>query len=312
MLTGGIILLRLLLGISILIVIVRYKLRRRHSCADDTIEEFLRNQNNLMPIRKLRSGHPVAVKLLDGLKANGQDFIAEVATIGRIHHVNVANLVGFCVERSKQALVYDFMPNGSLDKIIFGKENKSILRWQTMFDIVLGVARGIEYLHQGLDDSVVSLTAARGTIGYIAPELVYKNLGGISYKADVYSFGMLLMKMVGKRKNLNALAEHSSQIYFPSWVYDHFHRGEDIDWEEITDGEKLIMKKMIIIGFWCIQVKPDDRPSMNKVLKMLETEVELLQMPPTPFQLPFEVSTEDHVNDNPTASLPSTSEISLV
>ncbi|KAK9046853.1 hypothetical protein V6N11_052726 [Hibiscus sabdariffa] len=100
---------------------------------------------------KLRSGHPVAVKLLDGLKANEHNFIAEVATIGRIHHVTVANLVGFCVERSKQVLVYDFMPNGSLDKIIFGNENKTVLRWQTMLDIVLGVARGIEYLHQGCD-----------------------------------------------------------------------------------------------------------------------------------------------------------------
>ncbi|KAB2083962.1 hypothetical protein ES319_A05G302500v1 [Gossypium barbadense] len=378
---GGIALSRTFLGISILIGLVTYKLRRRHLCADDKIEEFLRNQNNLIPIRysyneikrmtrgfsdklgaggfgsvfkgKLRSDHDVAVKLLDKSKANGQDFIAEVATIGRIHHVNVANLRGFCVEGSKQALVYDFMPNGSLDKIIFEKENKTSLSWDKMFDIVIGVARGIAYLHQGcdmqilhfdikphnilleenfvpkvsdfglaklysVDDSIVSLTAARGTIGYIAPELIYKNLGGISYKADVYSFGMLLIEMVGKRKNLNAYAEHSSQIiYFPSWIYDQLHQGEDIDWEEVTNDEKMIVKKMAIIAFWCIQMKPCDRPSMNKVLEMLETNVELLQMPPKPFQqLPFELPIEDHVDDNPndedpTTSLLSTSEISL-
>ncbi|TYH18981.1 hypothetical protein ES288_A05G316400v1 [Gossypium darwinii] len=378
---GGIALSRTFLGISILIGLVTYKLRRRHLCADDKIEEFLRSQNNLIPIRysyneikrmtrgfsdklgaggfgsvfkgKLRSDHDVAVKLLDKSKANGQDFIAEVATIGRIHHVNVANLRGFCVEGSKQALVYDFMPNGSLDKIIFEKENKTSLSWDKMFDIVIGVARGIAYLHQGcdmqilhfdikphnilleenfvpkvsdfglaklysVDDSIVSLTAARGTIGYIAPELIYKNLGGISYKADVYSFGMLLIEMVGKRKNLNAYAEHSSQIiYFPSWIYDQLHQGEDIDWEEVTNDEKMIVKKMAIITFWCIQMKPCDRPSMNKVLEMLETNVELLQMPPKPFQqLPFELPIEDHVDDNPndedpTTSLLSTSEISL-
>ncbi|MBA0641215.1 hypothetical protein Goklo_025788 [Gossypium klotzschianum] len=199
----------------------------------------------------LRSGHYVAIKLLGKSKGNGQDFINEVASIGRIHHVNVAKLIGFCVKGSKQALVYEFMSNGSLDKIIFSEENKETLGWKKMFDIVLGVARGIDYLHQGcemqilhfdikphnilldenfipkvsdfglaklysVDDSFVSLTAARGTIGYIAPELIYKNLGGISYKADVYSFGMLLMEMVGRRKNVNAFADHTSQIYFPT------------------------------------------------------------------------------------------------
>ncbi|KAK6270283.1 hypothetical protein POUND7_007388 [Theobroma cacao] len=299
---------------------------------------------------KLRSGHLVAIKLLGKSKANGQDFINEVATIGRIHHFNVAKLIGFCVEGSKQALVYDFMPNGSLDKIIFTEENETTLSWQKMFDIALGVARGIEYLHNGcnmqilhfdikphnilldenfvpkvsdfglaklysVDDSIVSLTAARGTIGYIAPELVYKSIGGISYKADVYSFGMLLMEMVGRRKNLNAFAEHLSQIYFPSWIYGRFHQGEDIEFGDVTDGEKIIVRKMIITAFWCIQVTPSDRPSMSKVLEMLETDVELLQMPPKPFQLPFEISAQDHVDDNPsedpTSSLLSSNEISL-
>ena len=69
------------------------------------------------------------------------------------------------------------------------------------------------------DESMVSLIAARETLGYIAPELFYKNIGGVSYKDDVYSFGML-MEMVGRRKNVNANTEHSSKIYFPSWVYD--------------------------------------------------------------------------------------------
>ncbi|XVF18386.1 hypothetical protein REPUB_Repub11eG0017000 [Reevesia pubescens] len=283
---------------------------------------------------KLRSGGHVAVKLLGKSKANGQDFINEVASIGRIHHVNVVKLIGFCVEGSKQALVYDFMSNGSLDKIIFVEGNKNTLGWKKMFDIVPGVAQGIDYLHQGcdmqilhfdikphnilldenfnpkvsdfglaklysVDDSIVSLTAARGTIGYIAPELVYKNIGGISYKADVYSFGMLLMEMVGRRKNLNAFADHTSQIYFPSWIYDRLDQGEDIQLEDVTDDEKVMVRKMIITAFWCIQMMPADRPSMSKVLKMLETDVDQLELPPKPFhQLPLDTSIEIHDSEN--------------
>ena len=72
------------------------------------------------------------------------------------------------------------------------------------------------------------MTAARGTLGYMAPELFYKNIGGISFKADVYSFGMLLMEMAGRRKNLNEFAKDSSQIYFRTWVYDQLHNGNDI------------------------------------------------------------------------------------
>ncbi|KAL4378853.1 hypothetical protein GQ457_02G038510 [Hibiscus cannabinus] len=357
LITGGFIISRTLPGLICLIVLVIYKWRRRHLSADDAIEEFLKQQKDLMPIRysyseiermsngfkdklgeggygsvfkgKLRSGFFVAIKLLGKSNGNGQDFINEVATIGRIHHVNVAKLIGFCVEGSKQALVYDFMSNGSLDRILFAKENKIDLSWTKMFDIALGVARGIEYLHRGCDmqilhfdikphnilldenftpkvadfglaklfsrdDSIVNITAARGTIGYIAPELIYKNLGGISYKADVYSFGMLLMEIIGRRKNMHASAEQESQKYFPSWIYDRYYHGEDVDLGDVTDGEKIMVKKMVIIASWCVQVKPNDRPSMSKVLEMFETDVELLQMPLQPFQLPFEVPTANN------------------
>jgi serine/threonine protein kinase len=257
--------------------------------------------------------------MLGKSKANGQDFISEVSTIGRIHHVNVVQLIGFCVEGSKRALVYEFMPNGSLNKYIFLSEVRTLLSYDQIFDIALGVARGIEYLHQGCDmqilhfdikphnilldenftpkvsdfglaklypvnDSIVSLTAARGTLGYMAPELFYKNIGGVSYKADVYSFGMLLMEMTGRRKNVNAFAEHSSQIYFPTWVYDQLQNGNDVELlEDTTEEEKKMGKKMIIVALWCIQMKPNDRPSMNKVVQMLEGKVECLQMPSKPF-----------------------------
>ncbi|VVA27307.1 PREDICTED: rust resistance kinase Lr10 [Prunus dulcis] len=263
----------------------------------------------------------IAIKMLGKSNTNGQDFINEVATIGRIHHVHVVQLIGYCVEGSKRALVYKFMSNGSLDKHIFRKEGPSSLNYKKSFEISLGVARGIDYLHQGcemqifhfdikphnillkenfvpkisefglarlcpLDESSLTLTAARGTIGYIAPELFYKNIG-VSSKADIYSFGMLLMEIAGKRENLNAVAAHSSQIYFPSWVYDQFNEGKDIDIEDATEEEMKITKKMLIVVLWCIQMKPSERPnSMGKVVEMLEGEIESLQMSPKPFLYP--------------------------
>ncbi|XWS10581.1 hypothetical protein CRYUN_Cryun38cG0008600 [Craigia yunnanensis] len=325
------ILLKPLFGIPCLLALVIYKWRRRHLSMGDAIEEFLQSQNNLAPIRnsfkeikkmtknfkdklgeghygsvfkgKLRSGYYVAIKLLGKSKANDQDFINEVASIGRIYHVNVVKLIGFCLEGSKQALVYDFMVNGSLDKIIVLEEKKNTL--DENFNPKVSDF-GLAKLYS-VEDSIVSLTAARGTIGYIAPELVYKNLGGISYKADVYSFGMLLTEMIGRRKNLNEFVDHTSQIYFPLWLYDRLEQGEDIELGDVTDGEKIMVRKMVVVAFWCIQMKPVNRPSMSKVLKMLETDVELLEMPPRPFYHLLETSSKGHVTENPidepTASL---------
>ncbi|XP_035548835.1 rust resistance kinase Lr10-like isoform X2 [Juglans regia] len=334
------------LGAPFVIAFLIYKWRRRHLSIYDDVEEFLQSQNNLMPIRytfseikkmtkhfrerlgeggygtvfkgTLRSGRLVAVKMLSQSKANGQDFINEVATIGRIHHANIVELIGFCVQGSKRAIIYEFMPNGSLNKHIFSAE-ANILNYEKTYDIALGVTRGIEYLHQGCDmqilhfdikphnilldenlkpkvsdfglaklypveDSIVPLTRARGTLGYMAPEMLYKNIGGVSYKADVYSFGMLLMEMVSRRKNLHASTEHLSQIYFPTWIYDQFHDGKNIEIEDATEDERKICKKMLIVALWCIQLKPSDRPSMNKVVKMLEGDVECLQVPLKPLQ----------------------------
>ncbi|XP_062000118.1 rust resistance kinase Lr10-like [Rosa rugosa] len=346
------------IGIPCVIVFLIFMFKRRHLSMYGGIEEFIQRQYNLMPIRysysnikkmtkgfkdklgeggygsvykgKLRSGRHVAIKILGKSKANnGQDFINEVATIGRIHHVNVVQLIGYCAEGSKRALVYEYMSNGSLDKHIFSKEGFISLSCKEAFEISLGVARGIDYLHQGcdmkilhfdikphnillddnfvpkisdfglarlcpLDDSSLTMTAARGTLGYMAPELFYKNIGGVSSKADIYSFGMLLMEIAGKRRNLNALAANSSQIYFPSWVYDQFSEGKEMEIEDATDEERKMTKKMLIVALWCIQLKPGDRPnSMNKVVEMLEGEVEFIQMPPKPFLYPQDTPVVD-------------------
>ncbi|KAJ7965422.1 putative Kinase [Quillaja saponaria] len=358
------------LGTPCVIILLIYKWRRRHLSIYHSIEDFLQDNNNLMPIRysysqirkmtkgfknklgeggfgyvfrgKLQSGRLVAVKILGKSKANGQDFISEVATIGRIHHFNIVQLIGYCVEGSKHALIYEFLPNGSLDKYVFlGEESNTPLSIEKMYAISLGVARGIAYLHQGCDmqilhfdikphnilldgnftpkvsdfglaklypvnHSIVTMTAARGTMGYMAPELFYKNIGGVSYKADVYSFGMLLLEMAGRRKNLNPFVEKLSQIYFPSWVYDQLMDGKDIEIGDATEEERKLVKKMIVMALWCIQMKPSDRPSMNKVVEMLE-EVECPEMPPKPFLSPEELPEED-MNTNPTMLSPVSSD----
>ncbi|KAJ9189275.1 hypothetical protein P3X46_000587 [Hevea brasiliensis] len=352
-----------LCGTPCVISFLIYKWKRRHLSMYDNIEEFLQGHNNFLPIRysyfdikritrgfkdklgeggyglvykgKLRSGQLVAIKILGKSKANGQEFINEVATIGRIYHVNVVRLIGFCVERSKRALVYEFMPNGSLDKHIFLRGGSSAISIEKMYEISLGVAQGIEYLHRGCnmqilhfdikphnillnesfipkisdfglaklyppDNDVVSLTAARGTWGYMAPELINKNLGGASHKADVYSFGILLMEMVGRRKTLNASAEHLSQIYFPTWAYDKLSEGKDVELGDVSDEEKKIANKMVLIALWCTQLEPIHRPSMHAVIKMFEAEFETLEMPPKPLLSLQDKKKEDiEINVNP-------------
>ncbi|KAH1099617.1 hypothetical protein GLYMA_13G033000v4 [Glycine max] len=346
---------KFLFGMTFFIVLLIYKWRKRHLSTYENIENYL-EQNNLMPIGysykeikkmargfkdklgeggygfvfkgKLRSGPSVAIKMLHKSKGNGQDFISEIATIGRIHHQNVVQLIGYCVEGSKRALVYEFMPNGSLDKFIFTKDGNIHLTYDKIYNIAIGVARGIAYLHHGcemqilhfdikphnilldetftpkvsdfglaklypIDNSIVTMTAARGTIGYMAPELFYKNIGGISHKADVYSFGMLLMEMASKRKNLNPHADHSSQLYFPFWIYNQLGKETDIEMEGVTEEENKIAKKMIIVSLWCIQLKPSDRPSMNKVVEMLEGDIESLEIPPKPSLYPHETMEND-------------------
>ena len=149
------------------------------------------------------------------------------------------------------------------------------------------------------DDSIISLTVARGTLGYMALDLFYKNIGGVSYEADVYSFGMLLLEIASRRKIFNALVDHSSQIYFSTWVYEHVSRGNDITMEDAIEEEKNTVKKMIIVALWCIQMNPSDRCLMNKVVEMLVGEVECLQLPSKPF-----LSSLANIGDNlnPTCS----------
>ncbi|XP_045789489.1 PR5-like receptor kinase [Trifolium pratense] len=263
---------------------------------------------------------PVAVKILSRSKGNGEEFINEVASITRTSHVNVVTLLGFCFEGGEKALIYEFMSNGSLDKFIYdkGSETNVYLSWDNLHQIAKGIACGLEYLHKGcttrilhfdikphnilLDDnfcpkisdfglaklclrkeSIISMSDARGTMGYAAPELWNRNFGGVSYKSDVYSYGMMLLEMVGGRKNINPDASRTSELYFPHWVYSRLELGSDLRPDGIMDTEEdEIARRMIIVGLWCIQTFPNDRPTMSKVIEMLEVSMNSLKIPPKP------------------------------
>ncbi|KAI8565024.1 hypothetical protein RHMOL_Rhmol03G0228700 [Rhododendron molle] len=203
----------------------------------------------------------VAVKILNNSKGNGEEFINEVGIIGTIHHVNVVRLVGYCADGFRRALIYEFLPNDSLEKFAISDRDKHLIGWKKLLEISMGIAKGIEYLHQGCDQqilhfdikphnilldenlnpkitdfglaklcskeqSVVSMTTARGTIGYIAPEVFSRNFGNVSYKSDIYSFGMLLLEMVGGKKNFDVVVNSTNQIYFPEWIYNCLDRGD--------------------------------------------------------------------------------------
>ncbi|MBA0857780.1 hypothetical protein Goshw_017103 [Gossypium schwendimanii] len=201
----------------------------------------------------------VAVKILNDSKGNGEEFINEVGSMSRIHHVNVTRLVGFCADGYKRALVYEYLQNESLEKFIFAAKGENhVLGWNKLQDIALGIAKGIEYLHQAKlcskDQSAVSMTGARGTMGYIAPEKKHRCHSG----------------------------EHKP-VYFPEWAYNHLDNGEETGIRIENESHSEIARKLTIVGLWCIQWYPVDRPSMKVVIKMLEGEADSLTKPPNPF-----------------------------
>ncbi|XP_061358262.1 rust resistance kinase Lr10-like [Gastrolobium bilobum] len=261
----------------------------------------------------------VAVKILNDSKRNGEEFINEVGTMGRIHHVNIVRLVGFCADGFTRALIYEFLPNGSLQKFINSPENRqNFLGWKKMQEIALGIAKGIEYLHQGCDQrilhfdikpqnvlldhnfapkicdfglaklcsrdqSIVSMTTARGTLGYIAPEVFSRNFGNVSYKSDVYSYGMMLLETIGGRKITEDIEENTSHVHYPEWIYNLLEEREEMRIHIDDEGDAIIARKLAIVGLRCIQWHAMDRPSMQMVVQMLEGDVDRSPIPPNPF-----------------------------
>ncbi|XP_021277515.1 G-type lectin S-receptor-like serine/threonine-protein kinase At1g34300 [Herrania umbratica] len=263
------------------------------------------------------NGTIVAVKVLHGTsdKKIEEQFMAEVSTIGTVHHFNLVRLYGFCFERNLKALVYEFMTNGSLDKFLFSEDKK--LGFEKLHEIAVGTAKGIAYLHEECQQRIihydikpgnilldakyfpkvadfglaklcnrekthVTMTGGRGTPGYAAPELWMPY--PITHKCDVYSFGMLLFEIIGKRRNLDRTLPES-QEWFPRWAWKKIEHGNLVELMIVCGIEKKdrdMAERMTKTALWCVQYRPESRPLMSIVVKMLEGALEI-PAPSNPF-----------------------------
>ncbi|OVA09482.1 Protein kinase domain [Macleaya cordata] len=260
----------------------------------------------------------IAVKKLERILPHGEkEFITEVNTIGSMHHMNLVRLIGFCSEGSQRLLVYEFMKNGSLDKWIFpsGRGKERVLDWKTRFHIAISTAQGIAYFHEQCRNRIIHcdikpenilldenfcpkvsdfglaklmarehshvVTMVRGTRGYLAPEWVSNR--PITVKADVYSYGMLLLEIIGGRRNLD-MSLDSEEFFYPGWAFKELTEGipkkvADKRLNGFVEEEELV--RAMKVAFWCIQDEVNMRPSMGEVVKMLEGSVQI-NAPPVP------------------------------
>lgn len=288
----------------------------------------------------LPDGSIVAVKKLEGIGQGKKEFHAEVATIGSIHHVHLVRLRGFCAEGLHRLLVYEFMANMSLDRFLFGNKKQGvILDWDRRFNIALGTAKGLAYLHEDcsvriihcdikpenilLDDNYVAkvsdfglaklmtreqshvFTTLRGTRGYLAPE--WLTTYAISEKSDVYSFGMVLLEIIGGRKNF-IHEEASEKAYFPAYAFKQIEEQKLenlLDPELDYDPSDERLSRAVKVALWCIQEDFSLRPSMGKVVQMLEGLMYIPQ-PPVSYQTGFRIhnsllksTSEEGTSSNP-------------
>lgn len=266
----------------------------------------------------------VAVKRLERPGSGEKEFRAEVCTIGNIQHVNLVRLRGFCSENSHRLLVYDYMPNGPLSAFLI--PDSPNLCWDVRFRVAVGTAKGIAYLHEECRDCIIHcdikpenilldsdyiakvsdfglaklvgrdfsrvLATMRGTWGYVAPEWISGM--AITPKADVYSYGMTLLELIGGRRNVqapqsagngNAFSEgrDGEKWFFPPWAA---HRIIEGNVAAIVDSRLGVAynleeaNRLALVAIWCIQDEEEMRPTMGMVVKMLEGVVEVTIPPP--------------------------------
>lgn len=249
----------------------------------------------------------VAVKRVSNESKQGlREFVSEISTIGKLRHRNLVQLQGWCRLRGDLLLVYDCMPNGSLDRLLFDKP-KSILSWEQRFNIIKGVASGLFYLHEGYEQIVIhrdikasnvlldgdlngrlgdfgmaklyehgknpSTTRVVGTLGYLAPEL--PRTGRATTSSDVFAFGTLLLEVVCGRRPIENKAPPEDFVLV-DWVWEKWIQGRVFDvvdaklMGEFDENEVVMVLKL---GLMCSNNAALARPSMRHVVRYLEGEV---------------------------------------
>ncbi|XP_050271299.1 G-type lectin S-receptor-like serine/threonine-protein kinase SD2-5 isoform X2 [Quercus robur] len=255
----------------------------------------------------LPDGTKVAVKHLDGFSQIKKSFLAEVETIGSIHHINLVRLIGFCAEKYHRLLVYEYMSNGSLDRWIFHKNPEILLDWKLRKKIIIEIARGLSYLHEECRQKIVHLdikphnilldenfnakvsdfglsklvdhdqsqvvTNMRGTPGYMAPEWLSSM---ITEKVDVYSFGVVLLEILCGRRILDRSQPeeemHLLDLFKKNIVEDRLLDLVDKYSEDMQLHGGEVVNTMRVAA-WCLQNDFTRRPSMSMVVKVLEGAV---------------------------------------
>ena len=253
----------------------------------------------------------VAVKRLEKPLTEGErEFQTEIKVIGRTHHKNLVRLLGYCHDGENRLLVYEYMSNGSLADILFKPEKQ--LCWNERIEIARNIAKGILYLHEECESQIIhcdikpqnilmdeyrcpkisdfglakllkpdqtnTKTAIRGTKGYFAPEWLRNQR--VTTKADVYSFGIVLLELLCHRKSVDWDLPEEEAI-LEEWAYCCFEAHE---LSKLVTGEEVDqrqLERMVMVGLWCILDEPSLRPSMKKVLLMLEGTVDI-PIPPSP------------------------------
>ncbi|KAJ4711693.1 Receptor-like protein kinase [Melia azedarach] len=259
----------------------------------------------------------IKYKKLDRMVEEGEkEFQAEVSAIGQTHHRNLVRLLGFCDEGRNKLLVYEFTSNGTLASYLFGISRPD---WNKRIQLAFGIARGLTYLHEEcskqiihcdikpqnilldetftakisdfglakllMNDQTRTLTAIRGTRGYVAPEW-FRNMP-ITAKVDVYSYGVMLLEIICCRKSLEMEREKEEEVILTDWVYDCYKENKldvlvENDEEAKNDMKRL--QRVVMVAIWCIQEDPSLRPSMRIVTQMIEGIVQVSVPPcPTPF-----------------------------
>ncbi|CAN1789570.1 Calcium/calmodulin-regulated receptor-like kinase 1 [Linum perenne] len=228
---------------------------------------------------QMPTGETVAVKVLATDSKQGEkEFHTEVMLLGRLHHRNLVNLVGYCSEKGRHILIYVYMSKGSLSSHLYS-ENLEPLNWDVRVNIALDVARGLEYLHDGVADfglsreEMVDRHAAnlRGTFGYLDPEYISTRI--FTKKSDVYSYGVLLFEIIACRNPQQGLMEYVELAAMNT-------EGK-VGWEEMVDSrlegkfDVNELNEVAALAYKCINRVPKKRPSMRDIVQVLSRMLKL-------------------------------------